>query len=160
MNHSRARRNTDQNSFFYFEAKIRESKQANTKLDSLLVLERGRGRGRVLALLYCLPQAVHLQHPQSERSALSNRVVSQIRIYLSSPAYILFLLKICTDLLLVGFKQHADPVCVVVHWEVRQPGAGVGVHHHFVTTKAVDDDCLARHAVLVVVLANYISTSK
>ena len=41
---------------------------------------------------------------------------------------------------------------VVVHGEVRQPGPGVGVHHHLVPLHAVDDDGLAGHAVLVVVL--------
>ena len=41
---------------------------------------------------------------------------------------------------------------VVVHGEVGQPGAGVGVHHHLVPLHAVDDDGLAGHAVLVVVL--------
>ena len=41
---------------------------------------------------------------------------------------------------------------VVVHGEVRQPGPGVGVHHHLVPLHTVDDDGLAGHAVLVVVL--------
>ena len=41
---------------------------------------------------------------------------------------------------------------VVVHGEVRQPGPGVGVHHHLVPLHGVDDDGLAGHAVLVVVL--------
>ena len=41
---------------------------------------------------------------------------------------------------------------VVVHGEVSEPGAGVGVHHHLVPLHAVDDDGLASHAVLVVVL--------
>ena len=41
---------------------------------------------------------------------------------------------------------------VVVHGEVCQPGAGVGVHHHLVPLHAVHDDGLAGHAVLVVVL--------
>ena len=41
---------------------------------------------------------------------------------------------------------------VVVHGEVRKPGAGVGVHHHLVPLHAVHDDGLAGHAVLVVVL--------
>ena len=41
---------------------------------------------------------------------------------------------------------------VVVHGEVCQPGAGVGVHHHLVPLHAVHDDRLAGHAVLVVVL--------
>ncbi len=56
------------------------------------------------------------------------------------------------DLLRVGLEQHADPMGVVVHGEVGQPGAGVGVHHDLVSAVDVDDDVLARHGVLVVVL--------
>ena len=56
------------------------------------------------------------------------------------------------DLLLAGFEQEADPVCVVVHGEVRQPGAGVGVHHDLVPALHVQDDVLPGHRVLVVVL--------
>ena len=41
---------------------------------------------------------------------------------------------------------------VVVHGEVGEPGAGVGVHHDLVTSLHVHDDVLASHAVLVVVL--------
>ena len=41
---------------------------------------------------------------------------------------------------------------VVVHGEVGQPGAGVGVHHDLVSPLHVHDDVLAGHAVLVVVL--------
>ena len=41
---------------------------------------------------------------------------------------------------------------VVVHGEVGQPGAGVGVHHDLVAAVDVDDDVLTGHGVLVVVL--------
>ena len=57
-----------------------------------------------------------------------------------------------SDLLLAGFEQESDPVCVVVHGEVRQPGAGVGVHHDLVPALHVQDDVLPGHRVLVVVL--------
>ena len=43
-------------------------------------------------------------------------------------------------------------MCVVVHGEVRQPGAGVGVHHDLVPALHVQDDVLPSHRVLVVVL--------
>merc|ERR1719189_2073355 len=56
------------------------------------------------------------------------------------------------SLLLAGFEQEADPVRVVVHGEVRQPGAGVGVHHDLVPALHVQDDVLTGHRVLVVVL--------
>ena len=56
------------------------------------------------------------------------------------------------DLLLAGFEQKADPVRVVVHGEVSQPGAGVGVHHDLVPALHVQDDVLPSHRVLVVVL--------
>ena len=55
-------------------------------------------------------------------------------------------------LLHVRLEQETNPVSVVVHGEVSEPGAGVGVHHHLVPLHAVDDDGLASHAVLVVVL--------
>ena len=41
---------------------------------------------------------------------------------------------------------------VVVHGEVSKPGASVGVHHHLISFDTVDDDGLACHGVLVVVL--------
>ena len=41
---------------------------------------------------------------------------------------------------------------VVVHGEVGEPGAGVGIHHDLVSAVDVDDNVLAGHAVLVVVL--------
>ena len=41
---------------------------------------------------------------------------------------------------------------VVVHGEVREPGPGVGVHHNLVAPLHVQDDVLAGHRVLVVVL--------
>jgi len=43
-------------------------------------------------------------------------------------------------------------VGVVVHREVGQPRAGVGVHHNLVTALHVNNDVLAGHGVLVVVL--------
>ena len=55
-------------------------------------------------------------------------------------------------LVVVGLEQQADPVGVVVHGEVGQPGAGVGVHNNLVTALHVDDNGLAGHGVLVVVL--------
>ena len=55
-------------------------------------------------------------------------------------------------LLLVGLQQESDPVGVVVHGEVGQPGAGVGVHNDLVATVHADDDVLSGHGVLVVVL--------
>ena len=68
----------------------------------------------VLALLYCLPQHLGLDH--------------------------------------VRLEQQSHPVSVVVHGEVGQPGASVGVHHHLVPLHTVHDNGLPRHAVLVVVL--------
>ena len=56
------------------------------------------------------------------------------------------------DLVGAGLEQHADPVGVVVHGEVGQPGAGVSVHHDLVAAVDVDDDVLTGHGVLVVVL--------
>ena len=56
------------------------------------------------------------------------------------------------DLVGAGLEQHADPVGVVVHGEVGQPGAGVGVHHDLVAAVDVDDDVLTGPGVLVVVL--------
>ena len=43
-------------------------------------------------------------------------------------------------------------MCVVVHGEVGQPGAGVGVDHDLVPADAVNHDALSGHRVLVVVL--------
>ena len=43
-------------------------------------------------------------------------------------------------------------MCVVVHGEVRQPGPGVRVHNDLIAAVDVDDDVLAGHTVLVVVL--------
>merc|ERR1719414_2290774 len=48
--------------------------------------------------------------------------------------------------------KKSNPVGVVVHREVREPGAGVGVHHDLVSALHVDDDVLPGHRVLVVVL--------
>ena len=57
-----------------------------------------------------------------------------------------------THLLLAGLEQESNPVGVVVHGEVGEPGAGVGVHHDLVSALHVDDDVLPSHRVLVVVL--------
>ena len=57
-----------------------------------------------------------------------------------------------SDFVHVGLEQEADPVGVVVHGEVGEPGAGVGVHHHLVPPHAVNHDGLASHRVLVIVL--------
>ena len=57
-----------------------------------------------------------------------------------------------TRLLLAGLQQESNPVGVVVHGEVGQPGAGVGVNHDLVSALDIDDDVLAGHRVLVVVL--------
>ena len=61
-------------------------------------------------------------------------------------------LDINAHLLLAGLEQESDPVGVVVHGEVGQPGAGVGVHHDLVPALHIDDDVLPGHRVLVVVL--------
>ena len=61
-------------------------------------------------------------------------------------------LDINAHLLLAGLQQESDPVGVVVHGEVGQPGAGVGVHHDLVPALHIDDDVLPGHRVLVVVL--------
>ena len=55
-------------------------------------------------------------------------------------------------LLLAGLKEKSNPVGVVVHGEVGQPGAGVGVNHDLVSALHVNDDVLSGHGVLVVVL--------
>ena len=56
------------------------------------------------------------------------------------------------DLIIRGLEEKSDPVGVVVHGEVSQPGAGVGVDHDLVALLQVDDDGGASHRVLVVVL--------
>merc|ERR1712077_152502 len=56
------------------------------------------------------------------------------------------------DLLLAGLKEKSNPVGVVVHGEVGEPGAGVSVNHDLVSALHVDDDVLPGHRVLVVVL--------
>merc|ERR1712020_180425 len=56
------------------------------------------------------------------------------------------------DLLLAGLKEKSNPVGVVVHGEVGEPGAGVSVNHDLVSALHVDDDVLPGHGVLVVVL--------
>merc|ERR1719225_697722 len=48
--------------------------------------------------------------------------------------------------------KSANQVSVVVHGEVSQPGAGVGVNHNLISTLNSDDDVLPSHRVLVVVL--------
>ena len=55
-------------------------------------------------------------------------------------------------LLHVRLEQKTNPVSVVVHGEVSEPGAGVGVHHDLVSSLHVQDDVLSSHGVLVVVL--------
>ena len=57
-----------------------------------------------------------------------------------------------THLLLAGLEQESNPVGVVVHGEVGEPGAGVGVNHDLVSALHIDDDVLPGHRVLVVVL--------
>ena len=56
------------------------------------------------------------------------------------------------DLVFRRLQQKSDPVGVVVHGEVGQPGAGVGVDDDLVALLQVDDDGRAGHRVLVVVL--------
>merc|ERR1712020_254784 len=56
------------------------------------------------------------------------------------------------DILLAGLKEKSNPVGVVVHGEVGEPGAGVSVNHDLVSALHVDDDVLPGHRVLVVVL--------
>merc|ERR1711934_77073 len=65
---------------------------------------------------------------------------------------LLSLLPHLVELLLAGLQQESNPVGVVVHGEVGQPGAGVGVNHDLVSALNIDDDVLAGHRVLVVVL--------
>ena len=60
--------------------------------------------------------------------------------------------NLVSHLVLIGLEQDAHPVRVVVHGEVRQPGAGVGVHHDLIPALHVQDDVLPGHRVLVVVL--------
>ena len=57
-----------------------------------------------------------------------------------------------TDLLLAGLEQESNPVGVVVHGEVSQPGTSVGIHNNLISSLHIHDDVLACHAVLVVVL--------
>merc|ERR1711934_1161186 len=65
---------------------------------------------------------------------------------------LLSLLPHLVELLLAGLQQESNPVGVVVHGEVGQPGAGVGVNHDLVSALNVNDDVLSGHGVLVVVL--------
>merc|ERR1711909_101537 len=65
---------------------------------------------------------------------------------------LLSLLPHLVELLLAGLQQESNPVGVVVHGEVGQPGAGVGVNHDLVSALHVNDDVLSGHGVLVVVL--------
>merc|ERR1719474_905217 len=65
---------------------------------------------------------------------------------------LLSLLPHLVELLLAGLQQESNPVGVVVHGEVGQPGAGVGVNHDLVSALNINDDVLAGHRVLVVVL--------
>merc|ERR1712209_83194 len=65
---------------------------------------------------------------------------------------LLCLLPHQVELLLAGLEEESNPVGVVVHGEVRKPGAGVSVNHDLVSALHVDDDVLPGHRVLVVVL--------
>merc|ERR1711934_582862 len=65
---------------------------------------------------------------------------------------LLSLLPHLVELLLAGLQQESNPVGVVVHGEVGQPGAGVGINHDLVSALHVNDDVLSGHGVLVVVL--------
>jgi len=65
---------------------------------------------------------------------------------------LLSLLPHCVELLLAGLQQESNPVGVVVHGEVGQPGAGVGVHADLVALLQAQQDGGAGHGVLVVVL--------
>ena len=56
------------------------------------------------------------------------------------------------DLVVRGLEEEPDPVGVVVHGEVGEPSAGVGVDHDLVALLQVDDDGGAGHGVFVVVL--------
>merc|ERR1712121_582971 len=56
------------------------------------------------------------------------------------------------ELLLAGLEEESNPVGVVVHGEVREPGAGVSINHDLVSALHINDDVLPGHRVLVVVL--------
>merc|ERR1719430_292084 len=53
---------------------------------------------------------------------------------------------------LAGLQQKSNPVGVVVHGEVSQPGTSVGINNNLISSLDIHDDVLACHAVLVVVL--------
>ena len=53
---------------------------------------------------------------------------------------------------MAGLQKKTNPVGVVVHGEVRQPGAGVGIDNNLISSLDVQDDVLASHGVLVVIL--------
>ena len=72
------------------------------------------------------------------------------RLGLSDTLLNLFSQKL--GLVLIGLEEETDPVSVVVHGEVGQPGAGVGVHNNLVAALNIDNNGLAGHGVLVVVL--------
>ena len=57
-----------------------------------------------------------------------------------------------SHLLLAGFEEQSHPLSVVVEPEVCQPGPGVGVDRHLVSTLHLHQDALVCHGVLVVVL--------
>merc|ERR1711951_107250 len=65
---------------------------------------------------------------------------------------LLSLLPHLVELLLAGLEQESNPVGVVVHGEVGEPGASVGANHDLVSALHIDDDVLPGHRVLVVVL--------
>merc|ERR1719427_1347666 len=56
------------------------------------------------------------------------------------------------NLLLAGLQQKSNPVGVVVHGEVSQPGTSVGIDNNLISSLDIHDDVVACHAVFVVVL--------
>merc|ERR1719179_112226 len=74
-----------------------------------------------------------------------------ISYLLSLTALISFLLQLFS-LFLAWLEEETNPVGVVVHGEVRQPGASVCVHNNLVSYLHIEDDILTSHGVLVVVL--------
>ena len=60
-------------------------------------------------------------------NSVSSESVGGALLLLALPLHRLLLHLL--HLLLVGLQQEADPVRVVVHREVGQPRASVGVHH-------------------------------
>merc|ERR1712037_791088 len=93
-------------------------------------------------------------HPASAAKSSpssSHHLAPNCSLHDSLSALIGFLLELLS-LLLAGLEKESNPVGVVVHGEVREPGAGVGVHHNLVAPLHVQNDVLASHGVLVVSL--------